>query len=316
MDHSSLRRAAQLAALVSTIACQETAAPSAPLPSLPDSPLYARGGGPPKTAVPDGKGIGTRTYSPGPRTKYRLEYHDGVIRLGSVRVYFIFYGSWPETDRTPGILTDFAASLNGSSYYQINTLYPEATGTGPSNAVLWARNATDAYSRGATLNDADVDSIVVTAIRTGLLPHDTNGAYFVVGSPDVTVTSGLGVTYCAFHNRTTYQGTITYAFIGHAARNPAACAPQLAGPNGDYAADAMVSLVAAELSNMVTDPMFTGYYDRIGLSPADKCAWDFGPTYQAPNGALANLHIGGRHYLVQKLWVPTRNGGYCAMAAP
>jgi hypothetical protein len=47
---------------------------------------------------------------------------------------------------------------------------------------------------------------------------------------------------------------------------------------------------------------------------ADKCAWNFGTTYKAPNGALANVHLGTRDYLVQQLWLPSKNGGSCALS--
>lgn len=315
MKRGTLHRAASLVALVITAACQDPASPAASSSPAPDGPLYARGGSP--RVVPNGKGIGTRSYSPGPRTKYRVEYHNGPLMLMSHRVYFIFYGNWPYPSPAEQILTNFVLDLSGSSYFGINSLYTDGSGGTPGH-LLWGRNLHDSYSRGATLSDADVEAVVANTITTGLLPLDPGGVYVMVASPDVGVSSGLGVTYCAFHQKTTVVGTrVAYAFIGSPARNPSQCAPQLSSPNGDWAADAMTSLLAAELSNAITDPAFDAWYDRLGLEPADKCAWNFGPTYQAPNGALANIRLGGRDYLLQRLWVPAPgNGGYCAMAAP
>lgn len=94
------------------------------------------------------------------------------------------------------------------------------------------------------------------------------------------------------------------------------CAPQSVGPNGGYEADAAASLVAATIFESITDPYFNAWFDRLGLEGADKCAWDFGPTYTTANGAKANVHIGQNDYLLQRFWAPTKNGGSCSIAAP
>jgi hypothetical protein len=75
----------------------------------------------------------------------------------------------------------------------------------------------------------------------------------------------------------------------------------------------MVSLIASELFNIVTDPQGTAWYDRLGLEGADKCAWTYGTTYLAANGRPANVHLGQRDYLLQQLWVPGKNGGACGL---
>jgi hypothetical protein len=78
----------------------------------------------------------------------------------------------------------------------------------------------------------------------------------------------------------------------------------------------MASHLAALLANTVTDPSLVSWYDRNGLEMAQKCGWTFGPTYQAPNGSLANVRLGQRDFLLQQLWWPTRKGGVCSLAAP
>ena len=52
------------------------------------------------------------------------------------------------------------------------------------------------------------------------------------------------------------------------------------------------------------------WYDTRGYENADKCAWTFGTTYTA-NGALANMKLGTRDFLIQQNWV-NLSGGYCA----
>ena len=316
--HCSTHRVAIPLLLAAAAACVDANQPTEPVADpVQPGPGFAAGGG--SGVMPNGKGIGTRLYSIGPRTRYRPEMHrGGFVRISTSEVYFIFYGNWPEQSPAPAILSDFVIRLSGSSYWRINTLYHDDQGFPVSSSLLLGSNINDPYSAGSTLSDADVEAVVSNAILSEQLPHDPQGIYVVVGSPDVTVSSGLGQTWCAFHQKTLVAGIrIAYAFIGHPARNPTQCAPQLTGPNGDFAADAMVSLLATTLSNVLTDVDLNAWYDRLGLEPADKCAWTFGTTYQTPNGALANIRLGGLDYLLPRLWVPQKgNGGYCAMAAP
>ena len=72
-----------------------------------------------------------------------------------------------------------------------------------------------------------------------------------------------------------------------------------------------VLLVRAVLTNTT----LTGWFDRLGNENSDKCVNKFGPLYQTPNGALANVNLAGRDYLLQMNWVNDGNG-YCAMSYP
>ena len=47
----------------------------------------------------------------------------------------------------------------------------------------------------------------------------------------------------------------------------------------------MASILAHELEESVTDPDLNAWYDSRGGENADKCAWTFGTTYTAANGA-------------------------------
>jgi hypothetical protein len=100
-------------------------------------------------------------------------------------------------------------------------------------------------------------------------------------------------------------------------RCPSACAAQAQSPNGDYAADAMVSWLAHALNAVVTNPMGDGWYDRYGLENSEKCEGTYGTTYTVTNqngqSALANIKLGYRHYLLQQNWVNGKKG-HCAMS--
>lgn len=277
---------------------------------------------------PNGKGMGT-LLNPGDgnrdagqakgakpssgSTSNGINYHGGPVMLGGVNLYYIWYGNWSGNTATT-ILTDFASSVGGSPYFNINTTYYNGSNTHVTNLVTYAGKTTDNYSLGTTLTDANIATIVSSAINSGRLPADSNGAYFVLTSADVAEASGFCTQYCGWHTYGTLPGTtIKYAFVGNADRCPTACAAQTTSPNGNAGADAMASVIAHELEEMVTDPNLNAWYDRRGYENADKCAWTFGTVSTASNGSLYNMTLGARQYLIQRNWV-NASGGYCALS--
>src|SRR5206468_2714953 len=149
---------------------------------------------------------------------------------------------------------------------------------------------------------------------SGALPSDTKGVYFVLTASDVNETSGLCTQYCGWHTNDSIGGAdIKYALIGNAGRCLSSCADQSVGPNGDAGADGSASILAHELEETATDPDLNAWYDSRGEENADKCAWTFGSTSTASNGALYNMTLGGSKYLIQRNWV-NASGGYCAVS--
>ncbi len=241
-----------------------------------------------------GKGGGTRIKSPSQAQSDQIQYHGGPIILGTSHLYYIWYGNWSGNSAT-SILTDFAKNVGSSPWFNINTTYSNSSGENVINAVTFGGAMTDNYTRGKSLSDADVLQVV-----TAQQPTDTNGIYVVLTSGDVDETSGFGTSYCGWHNHATINGRdIKYAFVGSPDRFSSACEAQTSSPNGNAAADAMVSVIAHEVSESVTDPDLNAWYDAAGEENADKCAWTFGSTYQASNGSLANVHL-GRDFLFNR----------------
>jgi hypothetical protein len=74
----------------------------------------------------------------------------------------------------------------------------------------------------------------------------------------------------------------------------------------------MATMMAQLLSRVITNPTGGAWFDRYGLENAAKCVGQFGSTYSTPNGARANLRLGGRDYLIQQNWVLGRKE-HCAM---
>jgi Phosphate-induced protein 1 conserved region len=89
-------------------------------------------------------------------------------------------------------------------------------------------------------------------------------------------------------------------------------------PNGDAGVDAMMSVIAHELAEAVSDPISDidnerAWQDSNGSENADKCAWGYGTTYKTSNGASANGKINGKDYLIQRNWDPVL--GSCQSSA-
>jgi len=244
-----------------------------------------------------------------------IVYHGGPLILGTTHVYYIWYGNWSGNSATT-ILTDLAQSIGGSPYFNINTTYYDGSNRHVTNAVQYMSSTTDNYTRGNALSDADIQTIVSSAISSGRLPIDTNGVYFVLTSSDVNETSGFCTQYCGWHTYGTIASSnIKYAFIGNPDRCPSACEAQTTGPNGNAGADGMASIISHELEEAVTDPNLNAWYDRRGQENADKCAWTFGTTHTAANGSLYNVTLGSRNFLIQRNWV-NASGGFCSMTYP
>lgn len=244
-----------------------------------------------------------------------INYHGGPLILGTTHAYYIWYGNW-SGNTAQSILTDLAQGIGGSSYYNINTTYYNGSGTTVSNAVTLAGTTNDNYSRGTSLSDSAIFNVVADAINSGRLPKDANAVYFVLTSADVTASSGFCTQYCGWHTHGTIGGVdIKYSFVGNPDRCPSSCAIQTTGPNGNAGADGMASIISHELEEAVTDPDLNAWYDVRGQENADKCAWTFGTTSTAPNGALYNMTFGGRNWMIQRNWV-NASGGFCAKQFP
>ena len=273
---------------------------------------------------PDGRGDRIRGTSPKAPpagavvTGNGINYHGGPV-LHTINVYYIWYGNWNALDPTgPPILTDFASNDGGSPYFAINSTYGDTTANVP-NAVTFAGQTTVAGTS-TSLSDNDIATIVSTGLsQLGGTP-DTNGVYMVLTAPGINETSGFLTRYCGWHTNgaftiggTTYD--IKYAFIGNASGGSLGnCAGQTSSsPNGDPGADAMVSVIAHELDESVTDPDLNAWYDGGGNENADKCAWTFGSTYTVGNGSKANMRLGARDYLVQQNWLNAQ-GGVCTLS--
>lgn len=243
-----------------------------------------------------------------------INYHGGPVMTGTKNIYYIWYGNWSNNSATT-ILPAFGDGVGGSPYFNINTTYHDGSNNAVSNSAMLNGQTSDNYSRGMTLRDSDVQSIVSAAVTSGRLPGDQNGVYFVLTSADVNESSGFCTQYCGWHTHGSIPGLtdVKYAFVGNPDRCPSACEEQTASPNDNAGADGMASIIAHELEEAATDPDLNAWYDTRGYENADKCAWTFGSTKTASNGSKYNVTFGSRQFLIQQNWV-NASGGKCAMS--
>jgi hypothetical protein len=269
-----------------------------------------------------------------------IEYNGGPVMLGPHNIYFIWYGNFSGNSALT-ILPDLINGLNGSLYFNTNTTYGDATAN-IANTVTMSGQTFDNYSQGTALNGTSLNNVFLSAFNRGTFPVDPNAIYFVLTSPDVTLTfppapngspQGFCTAFCGFHSSATLTNGITstdikVAFVGDPATQcprghpGGTCSAQALSPNGNEGADAMASVIAHELNETVTDPDGTAWFHiNTAGENGDLCNFkygtatvplDFSTTFPALNGAHADIVLSGRQFLIQSNWL-NANGGGCAM---
>lgn len=238
--------------------------------------------------------------------------HGGPVMSGAPDVHLIWYGNWNQangSDNAAGqaIVRDFMSHVGGSDWIKINTRGGGYTGTGSTavsgnlgRVVEGPGNTGTSYSK--RLSDKAIATIVSNYVATQG-GASTNAIYFVLTSSDVNATSGFCTQYCGWHTKGTVGGVanVKYSFVGNANRCLSGCAAQTVGPNGNAGVDGMISVVAHELVETLSDPLLNAWYDSSGAENADKCAWTFGGAQTlGANGAYYNTTIGTRNFLIQR----------------
>jgi hypothetical protein len=260
-------------------------------------------------------------------------FNGGPILSNPQDVYYIYYGNnWTSSEKT--LTQQLIGDLSGSTYFNINSTYGSATTSLTFSGSASVTSSSGAAWLGSTLEargsagDTTMLGIVNKAIADGLA-NDANGIYYVLTSDDVLVKgfNSVSVDFCGWHS-STKSNTNTlgrqFGFIGEPSGisiGGSGCQDSLQTPGlGDFGVDAMDSVIAHELSETVTDPTGTAWWDSNSASStyknenADMCAWKFGSTYNVAGGN-ANVNLNGHDYLLQENWINTGNGtGSCALS--
>ena len=132
-----------------------------------------------------------------------------------------------------------------------------------------------------------VPEIIQDFISSGQLEENSNAVYNFMISPDVNETmrpdvgkASFCTNYCGYHVswKLASDTRIFYSIAGNSDACPDSCGAvgnERASPNGDIGVDSLISTVAHELAEAVSDPNSDGlrsWYDIAGNENADKCA--------------------------------------------
>jgi phosphate-induced protein 1 len=216
----------------------------------------------------------------------------------------------------------YLRNVGGSPRWNVNTTYSQTIGKVESfvqNTMtysgFWATQT--GPTSGATVTGNQMVGLIEAGFASGKLTYDPSTLYVIFTGSGVNLGEGFSPTnlqYCAFHsayrrNDGTFVQISAMPYDADFTRShPSAagsyCVVQDGAPNGDFAADAIVSPLQHETEETTTDPgifFFGGWFDIHGFESSDKCAYIFGPVFQNALGSY-NIHVGGKPFLVQGQW--------------
>jgi hypothetical protein len=214
-----------------------------------------------------------RGFARKPGGTVNMTFHGGTV-LPTSKSMAIFWGSpWTSdaaftADKVTG-LDDFFSHFGGSSFAGTNTEYSGTNGQ-VTKAMSYLGHVFDNSappSRALTVSGAVAEACKITGNNP-----DPSGVYFIY-----TSTTAGHVNYCAWHS---------WGSCGNGAPVQVAYMPNLDGIAGcdpgspaslghSQGLAALANVTAHELSEAITDPRGTGWFDASGAENADKCAWVF-----------------------------------------
>ncbi len=250
-----------------------------------------------------------------------IKYQGGALLLNP-KVYLIYYGTW--TAARQALVKQFVTDFGNSNYYRtVIITYTDSYGRSPVGNYALGTTATDNYSQGKTVSS--IANVVKTARQNGMV-EDTNSIYLVVTSDDVTVTEA---NECGVHGIGKFADGVTMNYaVGKLPKTGGGCiyANKSTSPNNDIAGDALLTIVAHEIVEAITDPQdpkvpataayYCSTYDNMRTKcweNVDYCVGIFGDV-QTINNAYYNLTVSSHKYLIQSmLTVVDSKTAYCTI---
>ena len=116
----------------------------------------------------------------------------------------------------------------------------------------------------------------------------------------VTRTNCSYIQYCAYHSHFTNSSnqTVLYTNQPYGLLPNSPCqVPGAPSPNGNPAADTAATSASHELTESITDPLGTGWYDSSGAEIGDECAYYYG--FVNWNSSTANELWDGHPFFLQ-----------------
>ena len=222
-----------------------------------------------------------------------MTYHNGNV-LVTPTTYSIFWGP-SSSDITNGMAT-FFSGFSGSSIGNASGEYTGSNGKVSGKTVVGGVYQDNSTPPSRALSTSGAVAEVCKVTNNAPNP---NAVYFIFTS------TGAGhVSYCAWHSWGSCGSTpIQVAYM-----------PNLSGVSGCDVGDtvtghsaalaALANVTSHELSEAITDPQGTGWFDSSGQENGDKCAWAF-----LSEPAPEPISLGGTHWILQGEW---SNAAYTA----
>jgi hypothetical protein len=251
-----------------------------------------------------------------------------VMKVPNIPIYYIFYGKWTGVDvpteilSGPAVLENFGQDLKSSPWLAINS-----QGYGAVNSAGWVgpsifqiQSTTYGGTTTAPMTQTTIVRLVADIISQGRLPIKADAMYFVLTAPEIAV-QNFCTAMCGWHSWASMRPAgssittiIKYGFIGSARRCMTGCSGVgnwPVSPNNNPNADAMASILAHEIAEVLTDPQLNAWKDKRGAENADKCAWNYGDVYvdtitsSTTHDSYYNVVLGSsqRKYMIQRNWV-------------
>lgn len=189
----------------------------------------------------------------------------------------------------------FTNDLGGSAWLNMDSTYYDEDGPTSINVSVGTVVSVPDYSYGQDLSDWDVAGLFSDAINSGALPLSANAIYAVLTDDTVKqhddYGSSFGEVYCGWHSNGIWSEDdgstfdLKWLWVGNAlSMYPDNCISYsmrvtYGPPNGDAGIDGMLSVIAHEIAEAMTDPDLLGWRDAalwVGSSHGSPvCLTDF-----------------------------------------
>lgn len=239
-----------------------------------------------------------------------LTYHGGPV-MTKANTYAIYW--------VPSTLQTGAATSLSTHYQQVqnallslypghgidnnNTQYYQTSGTLFFRFESWIQNSggfvasyvdtsaypasgcTDSLTPGNCVTDAQIQAEIQKVITLKGWPTGINNMFLLFTSSGEGSCAGSACAYewyCAYHSYfMSGSNPVIYGNEPYGDTNYCQV-PGTPSPNADAAADAAATIASHELTEAITDPEITAWYDGSGNEIGDKCAWNYGAnTYDS-----------------------------------
>jgi len=260
-----------------------------------------------------------------------ITYNGGPLLVRNIKIHNIFIGSFNVNTSTIRVLDYFANNIASTDWYNVMKLYYQIVDN-VKTSVVGTANLVNANVRhrilpyNGTLNEDAVHTLISYYIELNNLSPDEDAIYAVIFRGDYTYVAPDSSTWlgawCGYHYYYEHDsGALLKFFVaGDPSTAPGGgIGCHFAGdvpPNNSPGGDAIATIFAHELIEIVTDWKSDAWFFSNGYENADECAWQFDNILPA-TGTLAansaNILVGKKYFLIQNTFVPPNLG--CAMSA-